>query len=695
MNLARNRTFLVAMLLAAPVFAEPVGDLLALDGVKPDIDAAKTDLSNGVFTITPADGHNATFTVRAPKPWNLAGQSLLADLHNVGTVPITVRVRIENESASKLTDACQMSAVLLPGEKKSIRTRATARPEDPTYEPFRPFMMYFKNIAVRENTVDPTAVARVVVELDHPEAGARVEVKSIKVDGAEEANHTPPKFLPFIDEFGQYIHSDWPGKIADEKDFNERRDDEARERAGWPGPNDWDKWGGWAKGPQLEASGYFRVQKVGGKWWFVDPDGKLFWSNGTTGVGFGGDVTPVTDRETWFKDLPARDGPWGTYFKDGHGATYKYYTNRDWTGFDIARVNLIRKYGQDYQKIVAGVSHDRLRSWGFNTIGNWSAREVCGLHRTPYVVPIGSPWVSVLRWTDGHSFSDVYDPAWEPGLRASAEKEREQTAGDPWCIGYFVDNERSIGSRPRGAAVGEMALAAPPTQPAKAKLIQQLKAKYGTIETLNEAWKTTYASWDAMQNAREAPPLKDRDQEPIMADLGEFGMAFCERYFSVGREAVKAVAPHQLFLGSRFYGHTDPAVVALAGKYWDVISYNIYDNPPVGRINQYNKLDLPFLSTEWGVGSDPTQTPFRGETMNIDPEQRTRDITQYLEQALHNPNLIGAHFFQYRDQPLSGRPDGEATLRGYVNIVDTPNFELVQTNRRIGYKLYEMRAGGK
>jgi hypothetical protein len=172
-------------------------------------------------------------------------------------------------------------------------------------------------------------------------------------------------------------------------------------------------------------------------------------------------------------------------------------------------------------------------------------------------------------------------------------------------------------------------------------------------------------------------------------------MMFAERYFTIVKDAVKQAAPNNMYLGVRFHGHVDKAVVAMCGKHADVVSYNVYDNPPDGRVNQYRDLDLPIMSTEWGVGSDPTQTPFRGDDVNVDPTARARDITRYAEQAIRHPNIVGAHFFQYRDQPITGRPDGEATLRGFVNIVDTPNFELVQTNRRIGYGLYEMRAKAK
>ena len=617
--------------------------------------------------------------------WDLSAcDAIIMLAQNRADKPITVRARAENDGAKGLADNCRGAVVLMPGQRKELRVRLVRRPEDPGYAAFKPFMMYFKAINVRDNTLDPAAVARIVVGFDATNAKQTVDITDVRAVG--EAAPGPVPFFPFVDEYGQYIHSEWPGKIHANDDFAQRRAEEAAERKDWPGPNDWDNYGGWAQGPKLDATGFFRVQKHDGKWWFVDPDGRLFWSYGPTGVGFGGDVTPITDREAWFRDLPPRDDPiYGAFYRNGQGATYQYYQKRKWLGFDIAAANLVRKYGRAYKETVADLSHDRIRSWGYNTLGNWSAPEVYLRRRTPYTVAVhyGAPMIH-------YRMPDIFHENWEPAVRAAMEKQRNTTAGDPWNLGYFVDNERWWGWRPRGAAIGEEVLKNPADTPAKLKFVEMLRAKYPEIEALNKAWGTSHASYDALLQHREAPDMKNK---AVLADCGDYGMMFAERYFTIVRDAVKKVAPNNLYLGCRFHGHIDKEIVKLASKYADVISYNIYDNPPAGRVNQYNELDLPILSSEWGVGSDLQQTPFRGDsTQPSRPERRAEEMMRYAEQAIRHPNMIGAHFFQYRDQPLSGRPDGEATLRGFVNIADTPNFELVQANRVLGYNLYRMRA---
>lgn len=627
-------------------------------------------------TITVVPGANAT--------WDVSGhEALEVPLFNDSGRPIVVRASISNEGAAALRDTAMSATELMPGERRTLRLRIVRRPEDPTYAPFKPFMMYFRNIAVRDNTVDASAVAKLTIRVTGLEQGRAVEVGTVTRSGTSTPGPVP--FFPFVDEFGQYIHSDWYGKVYTDADFSTLREQERREKANWPGSPERNKWGGWKDGPTLEATGFFRVTKHEGKWWFVDPEGKLFWSYGPTGVGYGGDITPVNDREHWFRSLPPREGPGSEFYRKGSGATYMYYNKRDWLGFDVALQNLIRKYGPDYRKIIPEISHDRMRSWGFNTIANWSSPDIYLQRKTPYTVAIhyGGPTIH-YRW------QDIYHPNWETEVRNAMERQRGTTAGDPWNLGYFVDNERWWGWRPRAAAIGEEVLKNPPERHAKIAFVELLKKKYANdIAALSAAWGLQLDSWDALLARREAPDMKN---PKVLEDCGDFGMQWTERYFSTVRRIVKDVAPNNLYLGVRFHGHVDASVLALSYKYTDVISYNIYDNPPDGRVNNYRSIDAPFLCGEWGIGSDPQQTPFRGEKPVQDLELRQKDLIRYVEHAVRNPKMVGAHFFQYRDQPLTGRPDGEGTLRGFVNIVDTPNFNLVQSNRRVAYDMYTKRA---
>lgn len=112
----------------------------------------------------------------------------------------------------------------------------------------------------------------------------------------------------FVDRFGQYNGADWPGKLHDEAELAGRLRTEEEDLKAHPPTADRTRYGGWKGGPQLEATGRFRVAKHEGKWWFVDPEGRLFWSSGITCVRLNA-ATIVADREACFEWLPAAGDP--------------------------------------------------------------------------------------------------------------------------------------------------------------------------------------------------------------------------------------------------------------------------------------------------------------------------------------------------------------------------------------------------
>ena len=89
---------------------------------------------------------------------------------------------------------------------------------------------------------------------------------------------------PVLDEFRQWAHADWPRKIKSREQLAKELADE--EKTLQPGDFGYGEYGGY-KNSQAKATGFFRVEQVDGKWWFVDPQGHLFLSQSLNGVGGG------------------------------------------------------------------------------------------------------------------------------------------------------------------------------------------------------------------------------------------------------------------------------------------------------------------------------------------------------------------------------------------------------------------------
>jgi hypothetical protein len=105
---------------------------------------------------------------------------------------------------------------------------------------------------------------------------------------------------------------------------------------------------------------------------------RLFWSHGIDCVRWSTGATPITDREFYFAELPAEDSPLAVFYGRASWAPHGYYQDRGtYRTYNFTGSNLARKYGDSWrQTSFQRRSHQRLRSWGLNTIGNWSDPEI-------------------------------------------------------------------------------------------------------------------------------------------------------------------------------------------------------------------------------------------------------------------------------------------------------------------------------
>jgi hypothetical protein len=534
-------------------------------------------------------------------------------------------------------------------------------------------------------TIDARNVTQLLFFVNRPKESQTFEVDDVRASGSYTAptawTSDAAPFFPFIDTFGQYKHKDWPGKVHSLAELQQRREAEAKELAAQPGPTAWNKYGGWAGGPQLQATGFFRTEKVNGKWWLVDPDGRLFFSHGIDCVRMM-DITPIEERAAWFEDFPGHQPEFQEFMSQGY-ALKGHYAGRSPQCFAFASANLKRKYGPDWWTAYADTAHRRLRSWGLNTIANWSDAGVFLMRRTPYTDTLSSRGAKQIEGSEGYwgKFPDVFDPSFSNGVQRAMQGKRKSSANDPWCIGYFSDNEMSWGD---DTALALGALKSPAEQAAKREFVADLKAKYGEIATLNAAWGTTHDSWDALLASRAAP-----DRQKARADLLAFSTKTAETYFRTVRDAIKAVAPNQLYLGCRFAWVNDLADLA-AGKYCDVISYNLYRRSVANFKNPSS--DKPLLIGEFHFGALDRGLFHTGLVPVENQAARAQAYKQYVLGALRHPQFVGTHWFQWKDEPTTGRVlDEENYQIGFLDIADTPYAEIIAASREVGASLYRTR----
>ncbi|MEO0793888.1 MAG: beta-galactosidase [Verrucomicrobiota bacterium] len=664
--------------------AEPLVSL-SNDTLHADIeffDCSILEQSDGsiiVQTGTEEEWPNISF-LAGEEPWDLSDYSLVkVDITNLSSQASQIGVLMNNPKGKQQdTPQIQGFELFSPGETRTMSVPLRVR----NWAFSEPLELHGMRRSPSQQLVDPAQVDRIQVFGRQRHGPLTFKIENIRAAG-DVVEVDADTFVPFVDRYGQFKHGDWPTKIHNDDDLKTARAAEEKDWKKNPGPAGLSKFGGWANGPKLEATGFFRVEKVDGMWWFVDPEGYLFWSNGPTCVSPEFGYTGVSDRGEYFEDLPGADSPLAQFYGDSDWAPHGFYVDKlPYTQFKTYKANLHRKYGPEWEEAFAESVHSRLKSWGMNTVANWGSPKVYLKQKTPYVASIFVVGNRPLDGSRGYwgKFHDVFDPSFRKSIKRGLGGLSKE-AKDPWCIGFFIDNELSWGDE---TSLALETLSCPPDQPAKLQFVQDLRIKYDKIRSLNLAWGSDYASWNALLESRESPDLI-RARE----DLRAFTAKTANTYFRTVKEELDQHAPDHLYLGCRFAWVNNLAAHASA-IYCDVVSYNQYKHS-IRDLHLPDFVDRPIIIGEYHFGATDWGHFHPGLIDAGSQKARGELYADYIRSGLENPQVVGAHWFQFVDEHIAGRGDGENYNVGLVDICDTPYPYMVQAIRNVADNMYEYR----
>lgn len=422
------------------------------------------------------------------------------------------------------------------------------------------------------------------------------------------------------------------------------------------------KWGGIADDSSC-GSGFFRVDERDGVFWLVDPDGGRFISRGVNTVRFDQDHVGTTDR------VPYAD------------------TCRE-------------KYGS--QHIWRAAAANRLASWKFNTLGCWSDELVASAGSSLLAIaPTAALGASFRLHRRDEIFPDVFDPAFLNHIRGSAKDRCTKQRNEAGLLGTFIDNELYWSPDWQGAdELLTLFLNLPAHRPGRVAAIMRLEERYREFSQFNAVWRTPARSWaefgtighveapffrmppGGLNDALETKAnLANPTRAAFFADCDAFVAVVAEAYFELCVSAIKAADPNHLVIGSRFGYQPQPNVIAAAGRYLDVVSFNCYEFDASPVIDAYAATGKPCLISEFSFRGDDSGLPnSRGVGPRVESQlQRAQCFERYVTAALKKPAVVGYHWFEHADQPAEGRFDGENSNFGAVTIEDEVYTALTET----------------
>ncbi len=481
---------------------------------------------------------------------------------------------------------------------------------------------------------------------------------------------------PLVDELGQSTLHEWPAKSRGPEEVTARLHAQLEAAPAQRWPEGFSRWGGWT-GKQLDATGFFRTEHDGTRWWLVDPDGYVFWSAGQDCVRVNTDAA-YAGLETALAWMPEQEGQFSAIYKQGYGSGRPPQIN-------YLAANFIRAFGPDeWHDRWATIALAELRRTGFNTVANWSEWQIAREPRFPYVRPLSPRFPNtpaIFR-----DMPDVYAPSFAGDCATFAEQLRD-TVDDPAFIGYFLGNEPTWGFAQLTPAAGM--LFNTPECASRVALGEFLRQRHGDDAGVSAAWgiETTL---DAISRGAWDTPLTVTAE----ADLADFSASMVKLFFEGLANACRKVDPNHLNLGARY--HTVPPPWAVEGmRCFDVFSVNGYtERVRAEELEQIcTMMNQPIMVGEWHFGALDAGLPASGIRHVRDQAARGQAFRVYTEDAAAKPWCVGVHYFTLYDESALGRFDGENWNIGFLDVCNRPYNALCDAARLSHERLYQVAVG--
>ena len=400
-----------------------------------------------------------------------------------------------------------------------------------------------------------------------------------------------------------------------------------------------DKYGGIIDGSSLEATGFFRSEKIDGRWWLVTPEGNRFVSIGLNGVSPGtseGELLPIYSK-------------YGTLDNWAQGTT-------DWLRNDL----------------------------GFNTAGGFSRPQYLKaaqnqLCYTPiiYFITRYAELMGETAAQAGHAgFANnnampVFDPDWEDFCDSFAESETAEWKDSPYILGWISDNELPVED--------------------------DMLDRYLTLDYTDPVNAYSYATaweWFRTKTGKEEPSMLD-----VTAELRDEWREFVyDRYYSVISAALKKHDPNHMYLGSRYMGrgYRSAGMLRAAGRYCDVVTINYYNAWTPDSILMNNWLEWsgkPVIITEWyAKGADSGMGNQSGAGWFVKTQSdRGRFYQNFAIGLMMSKACVGFHWFTYRDNDAASKINDASNTDSNKGVVDLnlkPYTGLVNDMAKINSRIY-------
>jgi hypothetical protein len=384
------------------------------------------------------------------------------------------------------------------------------------------------------------------------------------------------------------------------------------------------------------ATGFFYTEKIGNRWWLIDPDGNHYFNIGLNSVRPGQTVTETTafqekygTEDNWKQ--PTADFLWSIGFSClGAGG--------DWTLFLTAKKPFSYTLNENFMD-------------GF-------------AKKTGLTLPAA-----------GHAgFIRECFPVFHPDFPAYCDdyaKNLLATAKDPYLLGIWSDNELQTPADMLDRNLG-LDTKNPNLKPNYDAAVAWLATRGHDAQHITKEDRTDFVAY-VFDTYYKIVSASIRKYDPNHLFLGE-------RLMSEGGV------------------YQNQALWKVIGQYEDVVSVNWYHvwGPDPAVINRWTEWSQkPILLTEWYAKAvDVPGLANKGGAGWIvkTQEDRAKYYQHFMLGCYESGNIVGAHYFKYQDDSAdSVRLDSTGGAnKGLVNSQYVPYDPLVERARAVNLQVYSL-----
>lgn len=433
---------------------------------------------------------------------------------------------------------------------------------------------------------------------------------------------------------------------------------------------DHDRFGGW-KGKTFEATGFFRTEHDGERWWLVTPEGNAFISFGVNHYHAGWWAQDY-NRDHWIKQFGATR-PWDKAWNDGF---------RDAALADLRRL-------------------------GLNTLGIHTdapmLTEPPGQALFPYVARYEPLVLSHYRKPSPETYADVFSPKYEAICEAAAREMAEPYANDPMILGYCMADVPAMTDNDaewhKGTTWPRRLRNLGGNAPGKRAYVDTMRERHGDIAAFNAVYATGFASWGALLAAEDWRPNARPANWAERDDNAAFLLLCVDKYYGVAKDALRRVDANHLFLGDKINANSDAfdTIVSVTSRYTDVVNIQYYapwEKQKVTMDRWSDKVDKPFLNGD-SAFTVPTKTmPAPYGPHAKDQAERAEWTREFMEKATARPDFVGWHMCGIIDTSKEMPGKEKHQHQGLMTTHGEFYPEMEAAVRDLSDRLYEIAIGG-